>query len=684
MAAILSVALAVLAVLVAVPVVADQPGVTRVSGLGRAETAVALSQVAFPHRSAAVVLARSDDYADALAAGPLAASMEGPILLTGPDQLDPAVADEVLRLRPETAVLVGGETALSENLEQELRAAGIPAVERIGGPTRYDTAALVAMRIGGEGLYIAEGSNADPARGWPDALAASPVAALQGWPVLLVARDTLPAATASALQELRPLEAVIVGGEAAVSQAVAAELAAHVPTTQRIGGVSRWETSALLADRAIESGASADSTWVASGGHWAEALIAGPAVAAAGGVLLLVDGVDLQGSPATAEWARAHPGQRVTIVGDGASVSSHVESQLAQSLGSAEPTGGEAGPSGPTAWSASQAYAGGEVITADGTSWESTAPNVGWGPGAGAAVGEPQGFGAGVSGGAGGSELWVTSLADRGPGTLREALRPDGPAARWVRFAVSGELRLERRLPVPSNTTIDGRGAGVVLTRHGLFISRAQNVIVVNLQFAGRDAVDDAVHISDGSRDVWIDHCDFSSWQDGLIDITRRSTNVTVSWNRFWSHDKVMLVNGEGTVPGDVQVTVHHNWFFGTNQRNPRAVGARVHAFNNVVTGWRDYGMQAGSQSELLSEANIFLADSDNRAVRASGGRVRASGDVYLNGALGQEFQEQAVFMPQGRQAVTADSPGPALQHLVEALSGWQDIPSSGVWQPAA
>ena len=35
--------------------------------------------------------------------------------------------------------------------------------------------------------YVVEGTNPDPARGWPDALAIAPVAARQGAPILLAA-----------------------------------------------------------------------------------------------------------------------------------------------------------------------------------------------------------------------------------------------------------------------------------------------------------------------------------------------------------------------------------------------------------------------------------------------------------------------------------------------------------------
>ena len=54
------------------------------------------------------------------------------------------------------------------------------------------------------------------------------------------------------------------------------------------------------------------------------------------------------------------------------------------------------------------------------------------------------GFGEGTTGGAGGPVVAVTSLADSGPGTLREAAQIQGAA--WIRFMVSGTIVLKLSL----------------------------------------------------------------------------------------------------------------------------------------------------------------------------------------------------------------------------------------------
>jgi subtilisin family serine protease len=250
----------------------------RVSGSSRILTATAISQRVHPTSASAVVLARSDDYADALAAAPLAAELGAPVLLTPPSGLDSAVIAEIQRLGATTAWLIGGESALKPAVESAARAAGITDVRRIDGKSRFDTAARIATEVGGSTVYLAT------ARGYADAVAVSGLAALRRAPILLLERDSVPTETAAALATLAPTSVTVIGGPGAVSDAVVTTLGA-----QRLFGSTRYETSRLIADAAVAAGADGGRVWVATGGDWPDALAAGPAAAARGGVLLLSD-----------------------------------------------------------------------------------------------------------------------------------------------------------------------------------------------------------------------------------------------------------------------------------------------------------------------------------------------------------------------------------------------------------
>src|ERR1700733_10001266 len=70
--------------------------VTRLAGVSRDLTAIAVSQSQFPAGQAqAVVLASDSAFPDALAGTPLAAAKDGPLLLTSPSGLGPAVSAEI-------------------------------------------------------------------------------------------------------------------------------------------------------------------------------------------------------------------------------------------------------------------------------------------------------------------------------------------------------------------------------------------------------------------------------------------------------------------------------------------------------------------------------------------------------------------------------------------------------------
>ncbi|CAF2126828.1 unnamed protein product [Brassica rapa] len=47
------------------------------------------------------------------------------------------------------------------------------------------------------------------------------------------------------------------------------------------------------------------------------------------------------------------------------------------------------------------------------------------------------------------------------------------------------------------------------------------------------------------SSNIWIDRCSFKNYYDGLIDITRESTDITVSRCHFMNHNKTMLTGAD-------------------------------------------------------------------------------------------------------------------------------------------
>ena len=301
-------------------------------------TAVALSQSA---RDAAetVVIARADAYADALAGAPLAAKVDGPVLLTASAALSPEVGAEVERLGATAAYLLGGLSALSDQVEADLRARGVRDIVRLSGPSRFHTARAVAEVLDAKAAYLVQGNSADPGRGWPDAVSVSALAAFQQRPILLTEPDHLPDVVAQTIQDLDITEVGIIGGAGAVSAAVEQAVRERAPSVYRIAGNSRYATARMVGNQAVNAGMDPSRTWLATGHNYPDALAAGSAVAADGGVLLLVDGKTIHGSPDTIAWLDAYSDSfsRVRLVGGASAIATTVEEDVNRVMAGLEP-----------------------------------------------------------------------------------------------------------------------------------------------------------------------------------------------------------------------------------------------------------------------------------------------------------------------------------------------------------
>lgn len=285
------------------------------------------------------------------------------------------------------------------------------------------------------------------------------------------------------------------------------------------------------------------------------------------------------------------------------------------------------------------------------------------------------GFGADTTGGRGGDVCTVTSTSNSGSGSLRNCVATaNGP--RWIRFSVDGDIRLNSNIPLPSDITIDARGHLVRIFGAGLTLNRRSNVIITNLTFKeGRDGDDqDAVQVKGGDK-IWIHHCSFSDYSDGLVDLTKGTKDVTVSWSKFSDHDKVMLISANDNDTGDrnTRVTLHHNWFKDTKQRHPRVRHGKVHAYNNFFDNWGDYAMGCSTRSECYSERNVFQPGRRLSAIVTrvgedrSDGEVESHGDLFLNGAFPR--QRGSVFTPSDFYRYAAD-PTNGLAARIEANAG--------------
>ncbi|MDR1603957.1 MAG: S8 family serine peptidase [Gracilibacteraceae bacterium] len=257
-----------------VGVVRQSLPVDRVAGLDRIQTALATAREAFPQGTDSVVIARADDFPDALAGVPLAYKLQAPLLLTFPDSLPPEVLDVIQTLSPLNIYILGGEGAVSVSVARQL--AGIAPITRLYGGDRFETAAAVARLLGTRGqAVIVNGRN------FPDAVSIAAEAAQAGWPILLTERDELPEVTARALRNLSVTRTIIVGGPGVVS----AELENTLPAPTRLAGDNRYDTSASVLYAHLPTGA---NLYIATGRNFPDALTGGLLAALNSSSIMLV------------------------------------------------------------------------------------------------------------------------------------------------------------------------------------------------------------------------------------------------------------------------------------------------------------------------------------------------------------------------------------------------------------
>ncbi|MBA0558533.1 hypothetical protein Golob_015547, partial [Gossypium lobatum] len=217
--------------------------------------------------------------------------------------------------------------------------------------------------------------------------------------------------------------------------------------------------------------------------------------------------------------------------------------------------------------------------------------------------------------------------------------------------------------------------------------------IVCNLEFEGGRGPDvDGIQIKPNSKHIWIDRCSLHDYDDGLIDITRGSTDITVSRCHFAQHDKTMLIGADPSHVGDrcIRVTIHHCFFDGTRQRHPRVRYGKVHLYNNYTRNWGIYAVCASVESQIYSQCNIYEAGQKKVAFKylhekaadkdeACSGCIRSEGDLFMTGTQAGLLTENVMsnmFHPSEYYPTwTVEPPSEALKHIVQQFTGWQSVP---------
>ncbi len=176
------------------------------------------------------------------------------------------------------------------------------------------------------------------AENFPDGLAAASLAGALRAPILLTPRDRLHPAVAEFIRDHPVGEIVIMGGPAAISNAVQDELrrVSGITNVPRLWGADRYETAIEIAERVVRDagdvgqlcGTSSRAVFIATGRNSADALAASPAAYAAQMPVLLVDPKARALHAGVADFIEDHGIDTAVIQGGTSAVPARVHEQL--------------------------------------------------------------------------------------------------------------------------------------------------------------------------------------------------------------------------------------------------------------------------------------------------------------------------------------------------------------------
>lgn len=284
---------------------AEQGSAVRLAGESAADTSARIATEAFPEGSEWVVIARDDDFADAMSATGLAGVLNAPIVLTDRYSLSDAAARAVQTLGAKKAYIIGGTGAIPGDIEGSLATFGCQTQDRIFGYDSWDTSTECAKKIAEHGGNSDGNAVVAMSTNFQDALSISSYAYKYQVPIFLETDEAhgrqLTEAAVSAIKELSGT-IYVPGGNGAVPQASVEEVFGK----QRVARLSSWDgydTSNQIATYMVERGLLSPSTiCLASGAPDPKGVdaLAGAALAGkAGGVVLLTNANPRFGSIST-------------------------------------------------------------------------------------------------------------------------------------------------------------------------------------------------------------------------------------------------------------------------------------------------------------------------------------------------------------------------------------------------
>lgn len=262
--------------------VTTPPTVNRLSGQSRIQTAVAIASNGWTQSDYAII-AYAWDFPDAVSAAPLAYKDKAPILLTDKDTLSPDTATELSALQVKHVIIVGGTGVVSSNVETQIQSKGMDT-QRLAGSSRYETSVDIANAVGSSGtIILTNGLNPY------EALSISPMAAKDGIPIILTARNTVPDVIQNYLKQNNITKTYVLGKADGTTDDDGIADNTIFPSPVRITGANVYERNINII-KAFQSDIDFSKIYISTGKSFADALTGSVLAAKTSSPIIFVDG----------------------------------------------------------------------------------------------------------------------------------------------------------------------------------------------------------------------------------------------------------------------------------------------------------------------------------------------------------------------------------------------------------
>jgi len=277
----------------------SSPTTNRIYGSDRYETAAALARAQLNTTSAgavsatnpdSLIIASGENFPDALAGGQLATNTR-PMLLVRKDSVPTATSDFIADYKSSFATgsklvfVLGGTEAISADtvtaIQSAITTAGSltpPVIVRLSGLTRYETAKAIAdytaITQADDSLIIANGAS------YEDAVTASSLAAMKGWPMILTPSSGLNATVKAKMDSFIALPGgtdnfVLIGAgiPAEIEQYLIGTKSIAPAKIRTIRGADHYQTNFLVnTSYVLTGGYSGANVALVTGENWPDAL----------------------------------------------------------------------------------------------------------------------------------------------------------------------------------------------------------------------------------------------------------------------------------------------------------------------------------------------------------------------------------------------------------------------------